>query len=71
MALALFADEDYEEVAIRLTETLAPAGGARGSVPAGSGELLAVVVAQQEGEAGQVGAHVGEIVAVGAHEPAE
>jgi hypothetical protein len=33
--------------------------------------LLAVVVAEQEGEAGQVGAQFGEVIARGADEAAE
>ena len=41
------------------------------SAVAGAEELLAVVVAGQEGEAGQVGAQLGEVVALGAGEAAE
>ena len=37
----------------------------------GAEELLAVVVAEQEGEPGQVGAQLGEAVALGADEAAE
>ena len=46
---------------------------AEGGWSAGPGaeELLAVVVAEQEGEAGQVGAQLGEAVALGADEAAE